>query len=278
MGHNDAVSDQTPGAAAPPKKGGGLIWTGVILLVLGVVGGIVLVVLAATNIGSQFDRQVNVPGRASFNLNSGDYGVYLISSSSTFSTPDVTITDPSGNEVALRRGDSNFNGNSGSNSVRSINEFTATTSGSYTVNAIGGSSTVNQQVAIGPPVSGLVGAVGLIFGGICGGGLFALVGLILLIVGLVSRSRGKKQAATPGGYPGATYGGAPAYGSVPPAPGAVGPPPAPGGYGAVPPAAPTPQPGAPPQPGAQPQPGVPPQPGTAPGGTPPGTPPDPWQR
>jgi hypothetical protein len=259
-GQNGGVTNFSASSPpAAPKKGGGLIWSGVVLLLLGIVGGAVLTVIGVTRIASEFERTVDVPGTATFNLPAGDYGVYVLSSSSGGLTPTVTITDPSGNTVTQRSGDANFNGNSNSQTVRSLSQFTARTSGNYTVEAESSSSSrtsTSQTVSVGAPPSALVGSVAaLLGGGLCGGGLFVLVGLILLIVGLVSRSKGRKAAAAasyggPGpGYGGPGYGG-PGYGGpgqpgVAPGPAPGGPPPAPGAppaYGAPPPAGP----GAPP--------------------------------
>lgn len=88
------------------------------------------------------------------------------------------------------------------------------------------------------------------------GALLFLIGAILVIVGLVRRSKWKKQQ-------GSGYG--------PPPSGGYGPPPS-GGYGPPPSGPSAPPPGMPPPPGSQP-PGPPPPAGPAPGGPPPMGPP-----
>ncbi len=109
------------------------------------------------------------------------------------------------------------------------------------------------------------------FAGVGLGALFLVIGVILVIVGLVRRSKWKKQGAPGGGY------GPPSAGGYGPPPSAgYGPPPS-GGYGPPPSGPSAPPPGMPPPP-AGPPPGGPP-PGPPPMGPPPtgGPPPAPGQ-
>jgi hypothetical protein len=140
--------------------------------------------------------------------------------------------------------------------------------------------TGSYAVASVPSLSGFGG----LLAGVGFGGLFFLIGLVLLIVGLVQRSKWKKRSvAAPGGF------GAPPMAGAPPAPGAPmtpGAPPAPGAppmpSAMPPPMAPQPPPAAP-QPSIPPlgpDPAAPPAPPASPppppsGGTPPPPPPPP---
>jgi hypothetical protein len=115
-------------------------------------------------------------------------------------------------------------------------------------------------------------------GGLAGGALFFVLGVIFLIVGLVKRSKWKKNQTAFAGGGGGGYAPPPPGGAVPPGPGQAPPPPG-GGY-APPPAPPAPgtpppppqaPPAAPPAPPAAPQ--TPPPPSSPPPA--PGTPPPP---
>lgn len=149
--------------------------------------------------------------------------------------------------------------------VASDSAPTTTTTGSFTV------------VRMPNFPGGLGGLLAALLGGPILGGILFLLGLILVIVGLVSRSKWRKRNAAPGGPPGFD----PHSGGTPPPPGSTLPPP-PGGT-QPPAAAPGFQPGggvpgAPPPPGpGQPFPPAPGQVPPAPGQVPP-PPPGPGQQ
>jgi len=96
-------------------------------------------------------------------------------------------------------------------------------------------------------------------GGVVGGGIFFVIGVIFLIVGLVKRSKWKKNNQGVFTPPAAGYAPAPAGGSPPPPSGGFTPPPPAPGAPPVPPAAPPASPTQPP-----PAPGTPPPPPPAP--------------
>jgi hypothetical protein len=249
----------TPSAPAPKKGKGVLI--GILLMLLGFFGGIVLVVLGIINVANTLNAapSMNVPGQGTIPLDAGNYVLYsdvLLSSSA------VTISGPSG-PVTPSTLYSTQTFERGSHTLDGFASITIPTTGSYQFN-VRGTSSSSGLLVVGPNAFGVVG-VALIFvlGGIFGGLFLFFVGLIVLIVGLVRRSKAKRPVT-----PAAPYGGPGGPGAYPqPAYGQPGPTPPPG------PAA-YPQPGAPPpSPYPQaPQPG-PPQPGPPPYGPPPGAPP-----
>ena len=262
----------TPAAVEKPKGAVG-IWIGVLLIVGGIVLGIALVVGGAKSLLSGFDDLQRVPistggvvriedtgtqtiyaeritssGGTSFSTNT--YGVY---------TPNIAlrVTGPDGGEVTVDTGGSTetytYDGRDGV----SIGSFQASTPGEYRIEtrAEDGGFQPYSTLAVGSALQW--GGIGAILGGVFGGGLVVLVGIILVIVFAVRRSRSKKriaQASSP--YPGAGPGGgwpaAPGYAPSGYAPSGYAGGYAGGGYGA--PATP----------------GAPPAGGWAPGGTNPG--------
>jgi len=196
-------------------------------------------------------------------------------------------TDESGSPITLEAPPSGTSGSidSGSDSY-DLNLFFETTSGTGYSVTCDSSSSVSAGRFLVLPFPGF-GSLALGAGGIGGGALFALLGVIFLIVGLVKRSGWKKRnaaGATVGAYAApSTFGTPPPPGVPPAAPPPPGPPPAAPPPQGPPPAAPPPPgppPAAPPPPG--PPPASPPPPGPPPAsppppGPPPAAPPPPLQ-
>jgi hypothetical protein len=232
-----------PSAAPAPakRKGAGLIITGVVLLVLALVGFIAGVAGIASGAGSSISDsltspEVSVPGTITRTLSPGTYVVYEASGTSktsqvtTLSPSDVTVTGPDGGAVAvgspvgdetITRGVQRFTG---------IAAFDVRTAGTYTVEiAAAEPTTVVLAPGILSTFTSAVAWVALMGLAV----LLGLIGLVLLIVGIVRRVRSGRPAVAAPAY---GYGAAPGGGyGVPAAP----------GY-AVPPAAPTTMPTAPP--------------------------------
>jgi hypothetical protein len=207
----------TPAAATPPPvKGKGLIWTGAVLLVVGIVlivAGIVGVVASAASLISGFGSPVTTPTSVTRTLDSGTtYAVYERSSLAsgagteddpllaTVSPADITVTGPGGVVVPVKDpGALTQTFTNGGAQYFAVATFDAPASGSYEI-AI---ASEGAEVLIAPSLSAFgrsfawIAAIGL-------GGLLALLGLVLLIVGLVRRSSSKKAA--PAAYAGSTYG------------------------------------------------------------------------
>jgi hypothetical protein len=140
-----------------------------------------------------------------------------------------------------------------------IGQFTAPTAGNYRIAPVGEPNGYDYlSVGSGLKIEG----IGVILGGVFGGGLVVLIGIILVIVFAVRRSRSKKrltQGSAPypspygaaGGWPAAPGGAGPGGYAAPGAAPGYGAPGAPGGFGPGAPGAPAP--GAwPPAPGANP--------------------------
>ncbi|MCA0329325.1 MAG: DUF2510 domain-containing protein [Actinobacteria bacterium] len=207
----------TPQPAQPAKlRGKGLIISGIVLLVLGLILFIASIVGFGRGIGSlaqsfdSFARPATAPEPVVVNLEGGGtYQVYELASSSSFTSigpSDITILGPDATEVPVSEPsfpDQTINdgGSGGSSSAfTAVAQFDAVRSGNYTV-------TVS--------VDGTVFAVGPGFGQLAGLGvagilllvsfLVGVVGLILLIVGLVQRSKSKRALAY-GGAGGYAYG------------------------------------------------------------------------
>lgn len=197
----------TPAAATPPPvKGKGLIWTGAVLLVVGmvlVVAGIVGVVASAASLVSGFGSPVTTPTTVTRTLESGTtYAIYerssLASGAGTESDPllatvspaDVTVTGPGGVQVPVTDpGAMTQTFTNGGTQYFAVATFDAPASGSYEITI----ASEGAELLIAPSFSAFgrsiawVAAIGL-------GGLLALLGLILLIVGLVRRSSSKRAA------------------------------------------------------------------------------------
>jgi hypothetical protein len=207
----------TPAAAAPPQvKGKGMIWTGAVLLVVGmvlVVAGIIGVVASAASLINGFGSPVSTPTTVTRTLDGGTtYAVYerssLVSGSGTLEDPllatvspaDITVTGPGGVVVPVKDpGQMTQTFTNGGKEYFAVATFDAPTTGSYEI-AI---ASEGAEVLVAPSFSAFgrsvawVAAIGL-------GGLLALVGLVLLIIGLVRRASSKKAVAAP--YAATAYG------------------------------------------------------------------------
>ncbi|WP_426572417.1 hypothetical protein [Aquihabitans sp. McL0605] len=318
-----------PAAAAPAgkPKGAAGIWIGVVLVIVGIVLGVTLVVSGARALVDGFDGLQRVPlsggtvhlddtGTKSIFLErpTSESGPSFTTSTSGGFVPNVlvTIVGPDGTHVNVDRAPGSqtyvYNGHEG---VR-IATFYAATPGTYTIQAIeGGQTGAYTSFAIGGGLR--LNGLARIVGGIFAGGALVLIGIILIIVFAVKRSRSKRRLSAPplpypggygaapaawagapgapvGAYPGAPGSPAPGYPAAPGYPPAGGYPPAPPaqpGYGApqpgtawTPPPAPgwvppPAAPGSPPPPPAAPMPGQPWVPPTAPDATPGAAPPPP---
>jgi hypothetical protein len=221
------------GVAAPPAhhRGRKPLWaaliTFVIAVVLFAVGGFVVGTKALGKV-NDFQRVAFSSGSGTVTLNgTGKWiGYYEAGnvSNSIDRIPDfrVAVTSPSGQNVTFQpygnRGDGkvkkltyDHNGHKGAAAF----QFTATEKGTYRIRlAAVDSLPSDADVAIGRDIAG-----GTIVGGalILGGVLFIVAAIVLLIVGLVKRSRHKTELAA-GGYYGGGYGGAVPAPQWPPAP------------------------------------------------------------
>jgi hypothetical protein len=245
-----------------------LVLLGVSIVVM--VVGTVLILRAVDVGGDDFD----VPGAASVQLERGTYAVWLSDGSSftsRFLRADITVTGPAGEPVTVRRPVGSSTLGSGNEQYSDGGEFEARTAGLYRVTVDSDDATLAR---VAPPLSPgqIVGGVISIVASV---GLF-LLGLLLLIIALVRRSKvGRPAAAQPAPYVPPGYGPPPGYGAPPgygPPPGYPPTPGYPGGYAPAPGYPPGPAPGPAPSPGT-PGPGGPPPDAPATGGSPA---PGPW--
>ncbi len=303
-----------PTPASVPRRGRGLIIAGSIMIALSVVGGSVAVGL----LGSRFDlnnwedvaisgaQDRLVPGTIDFEIlepldegKDASMTVGIALSSNLSPAPDCSVEDAGGDAMTLapiRSGEEllDWDGSYGDyeliGSTRlDVGEYRAVCEGGVESAAASGVSfTVGRILAV-DDVTDQIGAVLGIFGAMGIAGLLFVVGITLLIVGLVQRSRsGRTPAPLPlgpyGQYPGQYPPGQYPPGQYPPGHYPPDPPDAPGRYGAPghsPPGpynAPDPYatpPGYSPPPGQSPQPGqdqYPPTPPPWPDAHPPGPP------
>lgn len=278
-----------PVAPAKPKLPGraGII-IGIALIVVGIIGGIALVVSGARDLVEGIDEleYLSIEAGGTVQIDEpGTIAVYAIrdsfSSGGGFSTGGaydgpplaIAVTGPDGAGVPVSATTSSVTYQSSGVEGVQVATFGAEVPGAYRIEPVASGPLFGyDRLAVGPELD--LGSLGGILAGVFGGGLLVVVGIIVLIISAVRRSRARRSLRPPTPYGGPPYGGAPAYGGGPygGAPaygGAAGwaPPPVavPGSYGAPPPPAVPPAPPAAP-PGYGPPPGSPPSP--APGGPP----------
>jgi hypothetical protein len=248
MGETVGVMPQAAGPApssapATPEKPKGAvgIWIGVLLIIGGIALGIILVVVGAKSLLSGFDDLQRVPiqggGVVRFE-ESGTQTIYAerpsTSGGTSFSTnsystfvPDVGIRviGPDGGDVAVSRGGASETYNYDGREGVKIGSFFAEAGEYRIVTQVqdGGATGRYSTIAVGNGLE--LSGIGAILGGIFGGGLVVVIGIIVVIVFSVRRSRSKKRI-NQGTYPGGPGGGWPA------APGYAGAGYAGAGYGA----------------------------------------------
>jgi len=200
----------TPGYAQPKRKGKAAIITGAVLLGVAVVMGIVGAVGIANGVsklGLENAQTAFGPATLDVQLEGGStYVVYefgTISQRAGITPNDVSVTDPSGNPVAVRgMGDIGQSFNDGANDLSAVAQFSTTSAGNYSVAV----ATEGAEFMVGPSITSFIG-LGLFGLAIAFAVLLGIAGLIVLIVGLVRRASSKPQvAAYPAGAVGAGYG------------------------------------------------------------------------
>ncbi|HXY44334.1 MAG TPA: hypothetical protein VEH29_09105 [Acidimicrobiales bacterium] len=185
------------------------------LLVLGIVGAIVsFTALGRALLHSISNAPVMTsPGSEQVSCRPGTYVLYVESGTTSLAATaaSVTVTGPSGQSVPVQlepaaetisRSGVRFSGDVG---------FVVTTAGSYAVTV----HTAGADVVVAPSFTTTAREnIGWVFG-LLASLLIGLVGFVLLVMGLVQRSRAKKQLS---GYGGGAWGGPPGPGWPAPAP------------------------------------------------------------
>lgn len=220
---------------APPKpKGTAGLWVGAAIIIIGIVGGALLAIAGVRSIIDTVNsyQRVSISGGTVRVDDPGTYRVFIErpgvdSGSGFYFQPRVSIVAPNGRASSLVPDTSTQTYSWDGHDGRSLGRFEADEAGRYRIITESGATSGAAVLAVGKgnPFGGLA-AVG---GGVIGGIIVFIVGVIVMIVSGVRRSRSKRELA--GGYAGTPLGGW----APPPLMGAAGP----GGPGAHPPAGPT---------------------------------------
>jgi hypothetical protein len=202
---------------APARRGRGAIISGLVLLGMGIVLVVVGVVgfgATASSLISGLGSPQTTPTELTKTLEAGTtYAVYELATSGSGETGDpylgniepgdVTVTSPDGSAVLVNDAPSlTQTFNDGPRSYIVVATFDAPTTGSYVVSI----ATEGSTVIVAPSFTAIAQALPWL--GMMGfGGLLALIGIVLLIVGLVRRSAKPAVAATypASGYPVQSY-------------------------------------------------------------------------
>ncbi len=260
-----------PGAAdSKPPKPKGLVWTGIILMLVSAVLGTYAGVRAfKPALDLIYSPGMNFPGTGTFDLEAGTYAVYERTGSApsgvtinqggstTLTATNVTVQGPGSASVVVLPATFIQTINDNSSVYAAAVTFRAATAGSYRITI---TSEKTGKVLVGLTAESLGSRIAGWLVATLGAGFAFVIGFVLLIVGLVKRGRASRAHWQ------ATHG-PPGFAGYPGGPGPY--PPGPYPPGAYP---PTSYPTGPYPPGSYP-PGAPgPPPGRA-GAPPPGTPP-----
>jgi hypothetical protein len=197
---------------APARRGRGGIISGLALLGVGIVLAIVGVVgfgATASSLISGLGSPQTTPVELTKTLDAGTtYAVYELATSGSGETGDpflgniapgdVTVTSPDGSVVVVNDAPSRTQTFSdGPKSYIVVATFDPPTTGSYVVSI----ATEGSTVVVAPSFTAIAQALPWL--GLIGfGGLLALVGIVLLIIGLVRRNA---KPAVPATYPASGY-------------------------------------------------------------------------
>lgn len=196
----------TGAPTAPPPRGKGMLITGAVLLAIGIIGiilGIVMTVNAATSLLSKIGAPQTAPATFTSQLDGGStYAIYEATAgtgaATTVAPTAISVTGPSG-AVAVSKTGGTVSVTDNNQHFAEVAVFTPPATGSYTIAVAGNGTVVAMAPALSTAAKGFAWIVAVIVGG-----LFAVVGLILLIIGAVRRSSSRRPPAGQfGGPPGA---------------------------------------------------------------------------
>lgn len=192
------MSDQPVATATQPKKGRGLLISGIVLLVVGVLGGIVAAVLlfgATDGFATLLTASPKTtPVATSQQFSRGIYFVYQdLEDPQQISTSDVAVTDSQGVMVNVYEPAANETLTLGSRQYADVAGFKITSPGEYRVNV----ATTGDRIIIGPSLGHAFSASlsALVVGTIAS--LCFVIGLVLLIIGIVSANSRRRKAVSP---------------------------------------------------------------------------------
>lgn len=183
------MSTNAAGAPARTKRGKGALVTGAVLLVLGVILtflGIAVPAGTAKEItATQLSAPKTAPAEWSADLAAATtYGVYAEKGGVTVPASDVSVTASDGTALTVTSSDTAEVKGDGGKTFVEVANVTIGTSGTFTIKV----STQGAVVAVAPSVA--TESKGFAFvAALFVGPLLCLIGVVLLIVGGVQRSR-----------------------------------------------------------------------------------------
>ena len=238
-GQSAQVSEQPEQSAQVTEQQGqqeerpahkGLLWSGVLLLVAGLLFGLVAAAGLASGVGrvvSSFTTDpISTPGSAIVELNDGTYSVMQRSNGADeqLSPGDIRVTGPNG-EVTVEDNTITETVQRGSVVYEAVAKFTVSDSDTYEIDVAGPG---NSSVLITPSIGSTFAQSAWWFGLLALAGMLIMLGLVLVIVRIVLRAP-RPSPPVPGVARAAAAGQAPVAvaptPAVPPQLPAIGPPP-----------------------------------------------------
>lgn len=183
------MSSNVSGAPATPKRGKGALITGAVLLVLGVILtflGIAVPGGTAKEIAAtQLSAPKTGPAEWATDLNANTtYAVYAEKGKPTVSASDVSVASADGTALTVKASDSVEVKGEGGATYTEVANWTIGTSGKFTIKV----STKDAVVAVAPSIATESKGFAFIVAAFVGP-LLGLIGIVLLIVGGVQRSK-----------------------------------------------------------------------------------------
>jgi hypothetical protein len=191
-------ADSSVTTVSAAKRGRGLIITGVVLIVVafvvGILGTIVLVSAKDGFVGLLRETPISTPASVERNLGTGIYFVYQnVNDPQQIPVSDVAVTDSLGVMVDVYEPAAQETVTKGDIKYVDVAGFKIAKAGQYRINI----ATQGANVIIGPSMGHAFDQAvpGLAMGGLAA--LLFILGLVLLIIGIVKRARGHKAAPRP---------------------------------------------------------------------------------
>lgn len=188
------TGEQTKPPASPARGGKGALITGAVLLAVGIVAIVLGIVVVGGTTKELSGTQIGAPQTAPATFTSPlkaftAYGVYASDADGGKVQPsDITVTDSKGNPITVNKSVANATAVSGGKTFTEAAIFDTGTSDTFTIKV----ATSGAVVAVAPSVSTVSQGFAW-FAAVILGGLLALVGIILLVLGLVQRATSSKS-------------------------------------------------------------------------------------
>lgn len=212
-------ADTMPAAGQPKRRlpGTGMLITGIILVGVSIIGGIIAIILSVVSMVDDLSSFADSTHQVTEHVNVEGLGdqTWYIYQDRAVEQATCTVTDASGEDITSRA--STMELSSREVAMHAVQSFAATANGSYAIEC------TRYPVALGPSVP-FGSFIPMLLSGV-GAGLLFVVGVVLTIIGAIRRSRAKRQRQqprNPGTYPPAAGYGyppqSPSPGSSPPRP------------------------------------------------------------